>query len=107
LIKKPIEICCHSPEFRLVPSKFLTIVLGGTAASHTCSGVGGGHFLIKKSADRHKAALGDRTVMRLVVLAAERDHHIYVVALVVAILGAVVVLRPIEGSAALGAFFRL
>jgi hypothetical protein len=23
----------------------LKIVLGGTAASHTCSGVGGGHFL--------------------------------------------------------------
>ena len=23
----------------------LNIVLGGTAASHTCSGVGGGHFL--------------------------------------------------------------
>jgi len=26
---------------------YLRIVLGGTAASHTCSGVGGGHFLIK------------------------------------------------------------
>ena len=97
---------------RLARSSFSSLevfqrLFWGTAASHTCSGVGGGHFLIKKSADRHKAALGDRTVMRLVVLAAERDHHIYVVALVVAILGAVVVLRPIEGSAALGAFFRL
>ena len=29
-------------------SKFSMIVLGGTAASHTCSGVGGGHFLIRK-----------------------------------------------------------
>ena len=27
---------------------YLRIVLGGTAASHTCSGVGGGHFLIKE-----------------------------------------------------------
>jgi len=42
------KICCHLPEFRLLASKFLTIVLGGTAALHTCSGVGGGHFLIKK-----------------------------------------------------------
>jgi hypothetical protein len=28
--------------------KLLKIVLGGTAASHTCSGVGGGHFLIQE-----------------------------------------------------------
>ena len=26
----------------------LEAVLGGTAASHTCSGVGGGHFLINR-----------------------------------------------------------
>src|SRR5215472_12390044 len=38
------KICCYWLEFRLVASKFLTIVLGGTAASHTCSGVGGGTF---------------------------------------------------------------
>ena len=37
---KPNEICCDRLEARLV-SKFSTIVLGGTAASHTCSGVGG------------------------------------------------------------------
>src|SRR4029077_18671871 len=49
---KPSEIFCHWLEARLVASKFSTIVLGGTAASHTCSGVGGGHFLIKKSGDR-------------------------------------------------------
>lgn len=47
-ISSPNEICCQLLEARLVPSKFLKIVLGGTAASHTCSGVGGGHFLIKK-----------------------------------------------------------
>lgn len=40
----PEQICCYWPEARLVRSKFLKIVLGGTAASHTCSGVGGGHF---------------------------------------------------------------
>ena len=39
----------------LVGLKFSKIVLGGTAASHTCSGVGGGHFLIKKSDHRHRA----------------------------------------------------
>ena len=33
----------------LVPSKLSKIVLGGTAASHTRSGVGGGHFLIKNA----------------------------------------------------------
>jgi hypothetical protein len=49
------KICCHWLEFRLIASKFLTIVLGGTAALHTCSGVGGGHFLITKS------SRGDRT----------------------------------------------
>lgn len=38
------KICCHWLKTRLVPSKFSKIVLGGTAASHTCSGVGGGHF---------------------------------------------------------------
>jgi hypothetical protein len=27
---------------------YLPIVLGGTAASHTCSGVGGGHFFIRE-----------------------------------------------------------
>jgi len=38
------EICCHRPETRLVGLKFSKIVLGGTAASHTRSGVGGGDF---------------------------------------------------------------
>ena len=33
-------------------SKFSTIVLGGTAASHTCSGVGDGHFLIKRLGEK-------------------------------------------------------
>ncbi len=41
---KPSEICCDWLEARLIASKFSKIVLGGTAASHTCSGVGGGHF---------------------------------------------------------------
>jgi hypothetical protein len=49
---KPSEICCDWLEARLIASKFSKIVLGGTAASHTCSGVGGGHFLIKKSDHR-------------------------------------------------------
>jgi hypothetical protein len=53
---KPSEICCDWLEARLV-----AIVLGGTAASHTCSGVGGGHFLIKKSDRTYRAALWDRT----------------------------------------------
>jgi hypothetical protein len=35
-------------DYRLVASKLSTIVLGGTAASHTLSGVGGGHFLIQE-----------------------------------------------------------
>jgi hypothetical protein len=38
-------------KFVAIGSKlvYLPIVLGGTAASHTYSGMGGGHFLIKKS----------------------------------------------------------
>ena len=39
------KICCDLPEARLVASKFSKIVLGGTAALHTLSGVGGGNFL--------------------------------------------------------------
>jgi hypothetical protein len=39
------KICCYRLQARLLASKFLKIVLGGTAASHTCSGVGGGNFL--------------------------------------------------------------
>jgi hypothetical protein len=66
---KPIETCCHWPEFRLVESKLSKIVLGGTAASHTCSGVGGGHFLIKKSGTDITATLWDRTVIWVFVLA--------------------------------------
>ena len=50
-------------KFVAIGSKlvYLPIVLGGTAASHTCSGVGGGHFLVKKSDHRYRAALRDRT----------------------------------------------
>ena len=50
-------------KFVAIGSKlvYLPIVLGGTAASHTCSGVGGGHFLIKKSHHGNRAALRDRT----------------------------------------------
>src|SRR6266487_5976098 len=43
------ETCCHWLKVRLVRSKLLKIVLGGTAASHTSSVLGGGHFLIKNS----------------------------------------------------------
>ena len=39
-----IKSCCHQPEARLVASRFSTIVLGGTAALHAQSGVGGGNF---------------------------------------------------------------
>jgi hypothetical protein len=31
---KPNEICCDSPEARLLASKFWAIVLGGTAAPY-------------------------------------------------------------------------
>jgi hypothetical protein len=58
---KPSEICCHWLEASLVASKFSKIVLGGTAASHTRSGVGGGHFLTKKSDHGYRAARRDRT----------------------------------------------
>jgi len=62
---KPSEICCDWLEARLIASKFSKIVLGGTAASHTCSGVGGGHFLIKKS-DHN--AVGSRRLERRAAL---------------------------------------
>jgi hypothetical protein len=42
--------CCDWLEARLGDSKFFTIVLGGTAALHTLSGVGGGNFLGEDSA---------------------------------------------------------
>ena len=52
------KICCQSLKLRLVRSKFSKIVLGGTAASHTCSGVGGGHFLVTKFLNLNDRAQG-------------------------------------------------
>src|SRR5439155_4385419 len=43
-----IKSCCHQPEARLVASRFSTIVLGGTAALHAQSGVGGGNFFCRR-----------------------------------------------------------
>jgi hypothetical protein len=50
-------------KFVAIGSKlvYLRIVLGGTAASHTFSGVGGGHFLSRSRISDIKAALRDRT----------------------------------------------
>jgi hypothetical protein len=42
------EFCCHNRQARLLPTQFSKIVLGGTAALHTLSGVGGGTFLGKE-----------------------------------------------------------
>ena len=39
-------------------SKFSKIVLGGTAASHTCSGVGGGHFFDQEVGSQMRLGLG-------------------------------------------------
>ena len=54
---KPNEICCHRLEARL-----LADCSGGNSRPLHPSGVGGGHFLIKKSDHRYRAALRDRTV---------------------------------------------
>jgi hypothetical protein len=54
-----VKFVANGSKLVLVASKLLKIVLGGTAASHTRSGVGGGHFLIKKSDHRCRAAVRD------------------------------------------------
>ena len=60
---KPTEICCHRPEARLVDD-----CSGGNSRPLHPSGVGGGHFLIKKSDNGRKAAGWDRTVTRFLKL---------------------------------------
>ena len=56
---KPSEICCHWLEARLVTSKFSTIVLGGTAASHTCS-VWGAVIFWSRNRVRRSEALAEK-----------------------------------------------
>ena len=64
---KPNEICCHRLETRL-----LADCSGGNSRPLHPSGVGGGHFLIKKSDDELKPHAGSNRGVRLFSLDVER-----------------------------------
>lgn len=83
---KPTEICCHWLEARLVDD-----CSGGNSRPLHPSGVGGGHFLIKKSDHRYIAALRDRPTVRFLTMLSATGA---------------VESRDLRRKAALGIFFR-